>query len=45
VRDVKLRLPEVVFLFVLGGIAALIGDYSHVTELFFGASARSLVAG
>lgn len=31
-RDVKLRLPEVVFLFVLGGVAALIGDHSHVTS-------------
>lgn len=29
-RDVKLRFPDVVFLFVLGGIAALIGDHSHV---------------
>jgi hypothetical protein len=27
---VKLRLAEVVFLFVLGGAAALIGDHSHV---------------
>lgn len=26
----KLRIPEVVVLFVLGGIAALIGDHSHV---------------
>ena len=31
-REVKLRLPEVVFLFVLGGIAALIGDHGHVTS-------------
>lgn len=27
---VKLRLPDVVLLFVLGGAAALIGDHSHV---------------
>jgi hypothetical protein len=26
----KLRLPVVLFLFVLGGVAALIGDHSHV---------------
>ena len=31
--DVKLRFPEVVFLFVLGGIAALIGDHSHVVTV------------
>ncbi len=31
-RDVKLRLPEVVFLFVLGGGAGLIGDHSHVVS-------------
>lgn len=30
VRDVKLRFSEVVVLFILGGIAALIGDHSHV---------------
>ena len=30
VPDVKLRLPDVVLLFVLGGGAALIGDHSHV---------------
>ena len=29
-REVKLRFPEAVVLFVLGGIAALIGDHSHV---------------
>lgn len=29
-RDVKLRVPEAVLLFVLGGVAALIGDHSHV---------------
>lgn len=28
--DVKLRVPDVVLLFVLGGCAALIGDHSHV---------------
>jgi hypothetical protein len=27
---VKLRIPEAVVLFVLGGVAALIGDHSHV---------------
>ncbi len=28
--DVKLRFPELLVLFVLGGLAALIGDHSHV---------------
>ncbi len=28
--DVKLRFPEAALLFVLGGVAALIGDHSHV---------------
>lgn len=30
VRGVRLRIPEAVVLFVLGGAAALIGDHSHV---------------
>ena len=30
VRLMKLRLPEVVFLFVVGVLAALIGDHAHV---------------
>ena len=29
-RGVKLRIPEALVLFVLGGLAALIGDHSHV---------------
>lgn len=32
-RDVKLRFQEVVFLFVVGGVAALIGDHSHVVTV------------
>ncbi len=30
VRRVKLRLPEVAFLFLLGAVASLVGDHSHV---------------
>ena len=30
VRNVKLRVPELVFLFLLGAVASLIGDHSHV---------------
>ena len=30
VPDVKLRFPEAALLFLLGGVAALIGDHSHV---------------
>ncbi|WP_370375196.1 hypothetical protein [Mycolicibacterium sp. CR10] len=29
----KLRFQEVVFLFVVGGVAALIGDHSHVVTV------------